>query len=84
MKKGLRKQLILSAMEVENDGRIGLSDIISGDEYPEQIIIKVENYLDTNCSNGHFSRWTAFGQNLYLDAIMLVSRLEERYKNFLA
>ena len=79
MKKGLRKQLLLSAMDRRNDGLIGLSDILSGDEYPGQIIIKVEKYLDANCSNGHFSRWTAFGNSIYDDAIRLASRLEDLY-----
>ena len=79
MKKNLRKQILLSAMERKNDGLIGLSDILSGDEYPDMIVVKVEKYLDANCSNGHFSRWTSFGNSIYDDAIRLASRLEDLY-----
>ncbi len=79
MKKNIRKQIFASVMDVRNDNRVGLSDILSGHELPDEIISKVVNYLDENCSNGYFSRWTAFGNGIYNDAVKLVSELEAKY-----
>ena len=39
-------------------------DVISG-KFTDDVI----SFCDSNCSNGHFSRWTNFGVDLVNDAI---------------
>jgi hypothetical protein len=79
MKKNLRKQIFASVMEAKNDNLIGLSDILSGNEHPEEIMNKVCTYLDDNCGNGYFSRWTEHGNSIYNDAVKLAAKLEAKY-----
>lgn len=45
----------------------------------EEIIPYVENWLDTNCSNGHFSRWTDRGDSIIFQADDFVERLRKLY-----
>ena len=48
----------------------------------EEIIPYVENWLDTNCSNGHFSRWTDRGDSIIFQADAFVKRLQNCYEAF--
>ena len=45
----------------------------------DEIIPYVENWLDTNCSNGHFSRWTDRGDSIAFQADKFVERLQKLY-----
>lgn len=60
-----------------SDGCTCLTDILNGDEYIDDILPKVGDYLDKHCNNGHFNRWTSFGNGLYSDAEELVDALLE-------
>lgn len=40
----------------------------------------IEGELDARCGNGHFSRWTSFGQSLYRDFKRFERILEAEYK----
>jgi hypothetical protein len=59
------------------DGNIGIADLLDGrtQEYMTigEFIDAVEDALDEQCSNGHFSRWTTFGNALYEDALNATS-----------
>ena len=46
------------------------------------IIPYVEQWLDDNCSNGHFSRWTDRGDSIIFQADKFVERLQKRYEAF--
>ena len=37
--------------------------------FPEGMstLLEVEEWLDENCSNGYFSRWTSFGNSVYAE-----------------
>ena len=93
--KGMRTQMFDRAYDAtrgespymgqdEENGYITLSDILDGNERPDEILQKVEEYLDDNCSNGQFGRWTSFGQSVWNDAQMMVQKLSEVYNEFLS
>ena len=74
----------LKKLESERwDSNVSLVDIMP-DEYMEleEIIPYVEEWLDTNCSNGHFSRWTDRGDSISFQADAFVKRLQKRYEAF--
>ena len=47
-----------------------VDDVISG-KFTDDVI----SYCDSNCSNGHFSRWTNFGVDLVNDAISFTEEI---------
>ena len=49
-----------------------IDDILSG-KFTNDVI----SFCDSNCSNGHFSRWTNFGVDLVNDAIDFTSSVNE-------
>ena len=59
------------------DGCIGISHLLRGrtQEYMTltEFIDAIEDALDEQCGNGHFSRWTSFGNSLYRDALEATS-----------
>lgn len=91
--KGIRKQLFAKAylktfcesLYLQQDSKAGyitIRDILNGDEKPQDIMQKVEDYLDVYCSNGHFSRWTSHGLSIYDDAILMVNNLHMIYDQY--
>ena len=71
----------LEKLESERwDSNVSLVDIMP-DEYMEleEIIPYVEEWLDDNCSNGHFSRWTDRGDSIIFQADDFVERLRKLY-----
>ena len=71
----------LKKLEFERwDSNVSLVDIMP-DEYMEldEIIPYVERWLDENCSNGHFSRWTDRGDSIIFQADDFVERLRKLY-----
>ena len=86
--KSIKKQLFnMAAMSMDSfyalsDGNYSIWDIVSSDSRPEEVIPQAEEWLDDNCSNGYFSRWTSFGGNLHIDAVKLEKRLYEIYDRF--
>ena len=83
--KGMRKQMFDKAYPKENDGNnyTTLRDILDGSERIYEIVPKVEQYLDQYCNNGHYSRWTSFGNSLYQDAVELEKKLNKIYNDYL-
>ena len=53
-----------------------IDDILSG-KFTDDVIY----FCDTNCSNGHFSRWTNFGNDLVNDAIDFTSSVKDILKS---
>ena len=73
----------LEKLESEKwDSNISLFDIMPSYMDIDDILPYVENWLDTNCSNGHFSRWTDRGDSIIFQADKFVERLQKRYEAF--
>ena len=67
MKKGLRKQVVELLLAHYSEE---LSSMMSGfTGYPDEVECFICECLDDTCSNGHFSRWTAFGNSLYVECM---------------
>lgn len=49
------------------DGTVDITDFLS-DVATDDVLDATCEWLDENCANGHFSRWTSFGNNLYREA----------------
>lgn len=83
--KGMRKQMFDLAYQDDrgDNNYISLRDILDGSEQPNEILPKVEKYLDEYCNNSHFSRWTNFGDSLYQEAMYLAKQLSNIYDEFL-
>lgn len=65
---GKKRKEILSSFN-NNDNYISLMDIINGSETSANVVYnKVYSYLDENCDNGYFSRWTSHGNSVSQDA----------------
>lgn len=66
----MTKTMLRSAIEAvcgtEADGYVSLMDVLAGVTLAKAEDVLV-NWLDANCSNGHFSRWTGFGTGMYRD-----------------
>ena len=84
MSKGIRKQLVEKHIHKydDADGHYSLADIFPEDVTPEEVMPIMEKWLDANCSNGHFSRWTFFGQGLYVEAAEFAESLAAEYAAF--
>ena len=52
-----------------------IDDILSG-KFTNDVI----SFCDSNCSNGHFSRWTNFGVDLVNDAISFTKDISDLRK----
>ena len=73
----------LKKLEFERwDSNVSLVNVMP-DEYMEleEIILYVEEWLDDNCSNGHFSRWTDRGDSIIFQADNFVERLRKLYND---
>lgn len=82
----MSKRLFLQAVKdagLDNDdnGYIRVVDIVPDTTDVDDILPMVEEYLDENCSNGHYSRWTSFGNDLYNDAVALVNCYRKRFQS---
>ena len=83
MKKSIATKDISEILDkyCANDGLVTIKDIYSGETVDEilngRFINSVEAYLDVNCSNGYFSRWTNFGDNLYNSALDFIEEIKE-------
>lgn len=75
-----RKIFFDALIPEDSEGYVSLRDILTGYEYPETILSKVSQWLDENCDNGHFSRWTDFGVGLYNDAEHWTEELIHEWK----
>ena len=75
MKKSIIQKNIATILTKysNNNGYISIVDIynceIVSDIIGGKFVESVKRFCDSNCSNGHFSRWTNFGNNLVTDAI---------------
>lgn len=83
--KSMRTQLFnvaLAEMPEQENNCYDIIDVISPSTKLGEIIPAMEKWLDKNCSNGHFSRWTAFGSSLYERTEAFVRRLKSVYKEY--
>ena len=70
----------LEGLESERwDSNISLFDIMPSYMDIDEILPYVEEWLDENCSNGHFSRWTDRGDSIFFQADDFVERLRKLY-----
>ena len=53
-----------------------VDDVVNG-KFTDDVI----SFCDSNCSNGHFSRWTNFGVNLANDATDFTDRVIDLQKS---
>lgn len=86
MKKNLRKQLMDAALATyaeQNPTTDNTTDIVyvlqGTDLYPGYIENYVHNWLDENCANGHYSRWTSHGSWINSQMKVVKEMLEELY-----
>ena len=83
MKKSIETKDIIAILDkyCTNDGLVTIKDIYGGESVEDiengRFINSVEAYLDVNCSNGHFSRWTNFGYSLYDSALDFIEEIKE-------
>lgn len=60
---------------MDEGSHVVISDILPADVYPWDVESLMEQWLDENCSNGHFGRWTSYGNYLYHNAQDFTERL---------
>ena len=63
-----------------NSGYISIADIYNGnidDVISGKFTNDVISFCDSNCSNGHFSRWTNFGLDLVNDSIDFTKEISD-------
>ena len=53
-----------------------VDDVVSG-KFTDDVI----SFCDSNCSNGHFSRWTNFGIDIVNDAISFTKEIIDLQKS---
>lgn len=84
MSKGIRCQFVEKHIHKydNNDGYYSLSSILPKDVRPEEVEDIVTEWLDANCDNGHFSRWTSFGVGIWTDAEDFTKDLLGEYHKF--
>lgn len=58
----------------ETTGLWSLKDVLAG-VTPAKAEDVLVDWLDANCSNGHFSRWTEFGSGLYREFLQVMDYL---------
>ena len=85
MKKSIIKKNITAilAKYSNNNGCVSIvdfynhtvDDVING-KFTDDVI----SFCDSNCSNGHFSRWTNFGVDLVNDAIDFTDKVIDLQK----
>lgn len=74
----MRRQVLENISDV-NTGYTTIADIL-WDTKVEDTMKVMEEYLDSHCDNGHFSRWTSFGNSLYRDAERYLATIENMKK----
>ena len=82
MKKSVIQKNIAAilAKYSSNDGYISIIDIYHGnidDIISGKFTNDVISFCDSNCSNGYFSRWTNFGENLVNDSISFTKEISD-------
>ena len=87
--KKIRKQLFAVIAEkylsaIKDTGYANVVSILGYDceLYPWEIVGVVVNYADDWCDNGHFSRWTSFGNSLVSEAEYFAEALLMEYKKY--
>lgn len=78
MKKGFRKQLI-AMLFAHYSEELG-SRMSEFEGYPDEVESFICEYLDAHCANGHFSRWTGFGNALYVESMEFQKEYSELLK----
>ena len=82
MKKSIiHKNITTILSKYSNNGYISIVDIYNCESVSDIIggkfVESVKRFCDSNCSNGHFSRWTNFGENLVNDAINFTEEISD-------
>lgn len=77
------KSMLATAIDAvcgtKSTGMWTLRDVLAG-VTPAKANDVLVNWLDANCSNGHFSHWTSFGNSLYNDFIRVMDYLHKTCK----
>ena len=66
----------VSIVDIYNSYNHSVDDVVNG-KFTDDVI----SFCDSNCSNGHFSRWTNFGLDLVNCAIDFTSIVKDILKS---